>query len=88
VKYLDPAKEPNKWLEYVMLDLLQQNTEESLSQLKDGIRVLANWLEPGLIDVAFHPWIEQYGDLLREQESNQNNDPQQCSLRDQLEPEE
>lgn len=73
MKYLDPEREPNRWLEAVMLDLLQQNTEESLESVKDGIRVLTNWIEPGLIDSAFHPWIEQYAGLLTEQENNQNN---------------
>lgn len=76
MKYLSPEREPNKWLEAVMLDLLQQNTEESLESLKDGIRVLANWIEPGLIDFAFQSWIDQYADLLAEQESSQNNAPQ------------
>jgi hypothetical protein len=78
VKYLNPESEPNRWLEAVMLDLLRQNTEESLESLKYRMRVLTTWIEPGLIDSAFRPWIEHYGTLLDEQESNQSNVRQQC----------
>ena len=74
MRYLDPRKEPNKWLEQVLIDLIDQNTEESRETAKSAIPVMVHWLEPGLIDQVFSSWAEQYLDLLAEQENNRSSD--------------
>lgn len=70
MKYLDPRKEPNKWLKHVLLDLLEKDDEGSRDTLKSAIIVLTTWIEPGLIDSAFQPWIELYSSLLDEEQNN------------------
>ena len=69
-KYLDPEAEPCKWLGAVLIDLLEQNTEESREALKWAFPRMAQWLEPGIVDQLFAPWIEDYLELLAEQESS------------------
>ena len=69
-KYLDPEVEPCKWLGAVLIDLLEQNTEESREALKWAFPRMAQWLEPGIVDQLFAPWIEDYLELLAEQESS------------------
>ena len=71
-KYIDPRGEPCKWLGAVLIDLLEQDTEESKEALKWAFPRMAQWLEPGIIDQLFAPWIEQYLELLDEQENNHN----------------
>ena len=83
MKYIDPKKHPNRWLAAVLLDFLEQNTTESKVALTLGIQVIANYLEPGLIDQAFGPWIDQYEDLLAELDNNQSNDHPVCLPEDQ-----
>jgi hypothetical protein len=79
VKYLNPIHEPNKWLQAVLLDLLEQDTEESKEDLKAAIQALVSWMEPGLIDQLFADWAEQYLNLLDEQENNRGSDQALCS---------
>ena len=69
-KYLDPEVEPCKWLGAVLIDLLEQDTEESREALKWAFPRMAQWLEPGIVDQLFAPWIEEYLELLAEQESS------------------
>ena len=57
MKFLDPQKEPNKWLQATLLDLLEQDTEESRANLIEGIKTVIPLLDPGMIDHAFAPWI-------------------------------
>ena len=78
--YLDPRKEPNKWLKHILLDLLEQNTEGTRDVLKSAIIVLTMSIEPGLVDSAFQPWISVYSSLLDEENSNQNTDHQKHQL--------
>ena len=73
MKFLDPQKEPNKWLQATLLDLLEQDTEESRANLIEGIKTVIPLLDPGMIDYAFAPWIEPYQELLKEAENNQSN---------------
>ena len=80
--YASPKKNPNTWLTAVLLDLLEQDTEESKENLSSAIRTLVNYLEPGLIDQAFAPWIDQYTELLEKSENNQSNVHLQCSPKD------
>ena len=75
-KYLDPEVEPCKWLGAVLIDLLEQDTEESREALKWAFPRMAQWLEPGIIDQLFAPWIENYLQLLDEQENNHNKKTQ------------
>ena len=82
-KYLDPRREPTKWLGAVLIDLLEQDTEESKEALKWAFPRMAQWLEPGIIDQLFVPWIDQYMELLAEDENNQNSETPKSPSRDQ-----
>ena len=82
-KYLDPRREPTKWLGAVLIDLLEQDTEESKEALKWAFPRMAQWLEPGIIDQLFVPWIDQYMELLAEDENNQNSETQKSPSKDQ-----
>ena len=84
-KYLDPRREPNKWLGAVLIDLLEQDTEESKEALKWAFPRMAQWLEPGIIDQLFVPWIDQYMELLAEDENSLNNENQKSPSKDQKE---
>ena len=84
-KYLDPRREPTKWLGAVLIDLLEQDTEESKEALKWAFPRMAQWLEPGIIDQLFVPWIDQYMELLAEDENNQNSETQKSQPKDQKE---
>ena len=84
-KYLDPRREPTKWLGAVLIDLLEQDTEESKEALKWAFPRMAQWLEPGIIDQLFVPWIDQYMELLAEDEINHNNENQKSPSKDQKE---
>lgn len=68
-EYLDPRREPCQWLGVVLTDLLEQDTEESREALKWAFPRLALWLEPGLVDQLFQPWIEDYIKILEEKEN-------------------
>ena len=78
-KYIDPRGEPTRWLEAVLLDLLEQDTEEAKVALRWAFPRMAQWLEPGIIDQLFAPWIIQYMELLAEYENNQNTENQKHS---------
>ena len=78
-KYIDPRGEPTRWLEAVLLDLLEQDTEEAKVALRWAFPRMAQWLEPGIIDQLFAPWIIQYMELLVEYENNQNTENQKHS---------
>ena len=84
-KYLDPRREPTKWLGAVLIDLLEQDTEESREAHKWAFPRMAQLLEPGIIDQLFVPWIDQYMELLAEDENNQNSETQKSQPKDQKE---
>jgi len=84
MNYLNPEKDPNKWLEAVLLDLLRQDTPESKQLLTEGIRALISWFEPGLIDDLFAPWIDQYMEELNEYQNNHGIDFLMYSPKDHL----
>ena len=84
-KYLDPRREPTKWLGAVLIDLLEQDTEESREALKWAFPRMAQWLEPGIIDQLFVPWIDQYMELLAEDGNSHNNENQKSPSKDQKE---
>ena len=78
-KYLDPEVEPCKWLGAVLIDLLEQDTDESKEALKWAFPRMAQWLEPGIVDQLFAPWIIEYMELLAEDGNNhcsENQKPQ------------
>ena len=83
--YVDPKKDPTQWMTAICLDLLEQNTEEAKDTLVSAIRTLVSYLEPGLIDQAFGPWITHYNDLLARSENSQSNAVQLCLPLDLLE---
>ena len=82
--YIDPRKEPTRWLTAILLDLLEQDTGSSRKLLADGLRVAINSLEPGCIDQLFGPWIDAYIDLLDEEKNQNNKHSHQCSQVDRL----
>ena len=86
MEYADPKENPTQWLTAVCLDLLKQNTEESKAAIMSAIQTLVNYLEPGLIDQAFAPWIDQYLLLLGQHENNQSNVQQEYLQADLLAP--
>ena len=85
MKYVNPVEDPTSWLTAVMLDLLKQDTAESKAALTSAIKTVVSYLEPGLISQAFGPWIDQYMELLDQQENSHSNDYQLYSPRDQPE---
>jgi hypothetical protein len=86
MKYANPNEDPTSWLIAVMLDLLKQDTNESKVALTSAIKTVVNYLEPGLIDQAFAPWIVHYTELLAQHENNQSNVQQEYLQADPLEP--
>jgi hypothetical protein len=88
MKYIDPRRDPNKWLKLLLIHLIDEDTEESKEMVKAAIKGMADWLEPGLIDQLFANWMEPYCQALDKLESNQNNDSETCLLEDPQEPEE
>lgn len=85
MKYANPNEDPTSWLITVMLDLLKQDTNQSRDALTSAIKTVVSYLEPGLIDQAFAPWIDQYMELLNRQESSHSNDSLMYSPVDQQE---
>ena len=75
MKILNPEREPNAWLEAIMLDLLQNPDEQAQDALKDAIHCLCAWIEPGLVDDLFAPWIDDYMKLLSANQNNRSIDP-------------
>ena len=81
-KYIDPRGEPTKWLGAVLIDLLEQDTKESKEALKWAFPRMAQWLEPGIIDQLFAPWIIEYMELLAEDGNNHCNENQKPQAKD------
>lgn len=81
-EYIDPRKEPNKWLLAVLTRCVDDDHEESKEALKDALFILASWLEPSSVDFLFAHWIADYCALLDEHESNRSSSDQQCSPAD------
>lgn len=79
MKIVDPAVEPNKWLEMTLLQLIKEDNEESQEALKSAIHAITHWLEPGLIDQLFGHWMETYRDALDEYKNSDNNCDPPCS---------
>lgn len=59
-EFLDPRKEPNRWLAAMFDHLLTVGDQDSLESLRSGYYQLCNFIEPGLIDSVFEPWIAAY----------------------------
>ena len=74
MKFIDPLKEPNKWLTAVLIDWLDQDTPEARADLEEAIRYVVDLIEPGLIPQLFQPWIDMYQSLLAEQENNPSSE--------------
>ena len=62
--------------------MLEQDTEDSRADLREGITRLVGWFEPGLIDQLFADWADEYLGLLAELENNRSSDPALCSPKD------
>ena len=67
MEYLDPRKQPNKWLEAMLMRLLDnaitKNDKESLELIKYAHRQLTIWIEPGVLQL-FSSSITQSGCFL------------------------
>ena len=73
MKYVDPVKNPNLWLEMTILKMIEEREPENNQALTAAIKAIVHWLEPGLIDQLFGDWIQVYLNQLDELESSQNN---------------
>lgn len=73
MKYVDPVKNPNLWLEKTLQKMIEDGKPEDVPILKDAIRVIVHWLEPGLVDQLFGEWIQSYLNALNELESSHSN---------------
>ena len=80
VKYVDPVKNPNLWLELTILKMIEDRDPSNESALRHALHAIIHWIEPGLIDQLFGDWIQQYLDAHSALESNQNNFDPPCSL--------
>ena len=80
MKFVDPVKNPNKWLELTILKMIEERSPENEEALRSAIHAVVHWIEPGLIDQLFGDWIQQYLDAHSALESNQNNFDPPCSL--------
>jgi len=78
MEYVNPKKDPNEWLAATCKALLDDVTKESCEAVAEIIDVLIDYTEPGLIDQAFAPLIEQYMGLLEEYEKMNNNFDPTC----------
>ena len=80
MKYVDPVKNPNLWLEKTLQKMIEDGKPEDVPILKDAIRVIVHWLEPGLVDQLFGEWIQSYLNAVNELESSHSNANPPCSL--------
>ena len=80
MKYVDPVKNPNLWLEMTILKMIEEREPENNQALTAAIKAIVHWLEPGLIDQLFGDWIQVYLNQLDELEGSQNNVDPPCSL--------
>ena len=85
VEILRPEANLNRWLSAVLCDLIDQDTAASKEISQEAIKILVNYVEPGLIEQAFGPWLDQYNHLLDEHENTQSNYYQMCLPLDQEE---
>ena len=85
LKYIDPRKEPNKWLIAVLSRAVDDGDQDAKEALKEAHRLLISWLEPSIVDSLFDHWITPYCSRLDEHESNRNNENPPCSPEDQPE---
>ena len=74
-KILDPRPEPNKWLAATLLNLLNRSAEEpeTMEALKWAIPQLCHSIEPGYVDQIFADWIEEYLELLANNQNKVNS---------------
>ena len=74
-KFLDPRPEPNKWLAATFLDLLKRSDKEpeAMEALEWAIPQLCHYIDPGLVDQIFADWIEQYLEILVNNQNKVNN---------------
>ena len=79
IKYIDPRKEPNKWLIAVLNRCVDDGDQDSKEALKESHKLLISWLEPSIIDSLFDHWITRYCSLLDEHENTPGTSPQQYS---------
>jgi hypothetical protein len=82
MKYIDPRRDPNKWIKLLLIHLIDEDTEESKEMVKAAIKGMADWLEPGLIDQLFANWIVPYCESLDKLQSTRNTDHPECLLED------
>tara|TARA_Y100000004_G_C8902974_1_gene407343 strand:- start:836 stop:1183 length:348 start_codon:yes stop_codon:yes gene_type:complete len=78
VKYVDPRKTPNLWLELTILKMIEDRDPTNEDALRHALHAIIQWLEPGLIDQLFGHWMETYLDALNEYKNSDNNSDPPC----------
>ena len=74
--YVNPKKDPNAGRAQTCAALLRDVTKESNEAVWEIVDILIDYVEPGLIDQAFAPSIEQYMEILEEYEKMNNSSAQ------------
>ena len=82
IKYIDPRKDPNKWLIAVLNRCVDDGDQDSKEALFEAHKLLISWLEPSIIDSLFDHWITDYCSLLDEHENTPGMSPQLYSQED------
>ena len=74
-KYLDPRKEPHRWLRGMlehMVDLAYEGDKEAAQICKSEFQSLILMIETGFIQNRYEPWIDEYVDTLEKYQNNPN----------------
>jgi hypothetical protein len=76
MKYLDPREQPNRWLEAMLIRLLDnvvtKNDKESLELIQYAHKQLSMWIEPGVLQSAFSHWVDEYSDSIEQYQNFQS----------------
>jgi hypothetical protein len=73
-RYLNPRKQPNKWLDATLKGFVNETfegNEKTRDALLIAIQHICVGVEPGFIEEIFSEWIDQYCELI--DKNNQNN---------------
>ena len=76
-KYLDPRKDPHRWLRAMLehlVDLTLDGDKEAAQVCKSSFQSLILRVEKGFIEDQYSQWIWEYTDLLEKYQNNQNMD--------------
>jgi hypothetical protein len=74
-QYLDPRKEPHRWLRGMlehMVNLAYEGDKEAAQICKSEFQSLILMVETGFIQNRYEPWIDDYVDVLEKYKNNPN----------------